>query len=128
MSGINIGDIMDLSQDPKAARQAQIDKAIRLSAMFANHTPDELRAEVEYQRGHITNLVERNNLELDRRRAAERDAEQLRAELTLLRNECGRLRTLLAHVGRIAEEQRTDMMTARDLRPLVAQRFPTPTD
>ena len=49
----------------------------------------------EATRAQIDRCIAANNAELERRRAAEAEIEQLRVDLTLARNECARLRGVI---------------------------------
>lgn len=69
-------------------------------------------------------LAEATNAELDRRRIAEAETEQLRVDLQLARNECARLRGLLQSIGQIIERPEVPSTVAADLRPFVKSRFP----
>src|SRR5947209_4504352 len=95
-------DFSPLFGDPKPARPAQIERAIagkNAQPLLSADAAAELVSELKYQRAHIEQIVAANNAELERRRAAEIEAEQLRVDLTLARNECGRLRGVITDIA-----------------------------
>lgn len=69
-------------------------------------------------------LLDANLALIHRSRTSESEAEQIRVDLALARNECARLREVIERFSEIAERPMTDHVLAVDLRRLVKLKFP----
>jgi hypothetical protein len=112
-------DLTPLLSDPREARQARIERAMATD----DSTPfqvAEYRATIarliskdESHGQRVDELVTANNAEIERRRVAEAEAEQLRVDLTLARNECARLRGVLSEEALNASQAGDDETASR---------------